>query len=110
MKHADQNQVASDQTPLAFDVQLERALPAPDRQYYARTMNALAEYMATKTERDALRDEISDEASCQAWERMEQEAEARLQEAYFFDTSDIHDREQCRRISALEIFDLMYPG
>ena len=85
-------------------------LPLPDRVNYARTMDALADYMASKPERDFMRDEISDPASCRAWEIVEQEAEQSLQYAYFFDTSDIHDREQCRRISAYEIFNLMYPS
>lgn len=85
-------------------------LPLPDRVNYARTMDALADYMASKPERDFMRDEISDPASCRAWEIVEQEAEQSLQYAYFFDTSDIHDREQCRRISAYEIFNLMYPN
>ncbi|MDE2593041.1 MAG: hypothetical protein KGL57_02290 [Burkholderiales bacterium] len=84
-------------------------LPLPDRVNYARTREALAEYLATKPARDFMRDEISDPASCRAWEIVEQDAEARLQYAYFFDTSDIHDREQCRRISAIEIYNLMNP-
>jgi hypothetical protein len=54
-----------------------------------------------------MRDEIADPASCRAWEIIEQQAEESLQYAYFFDTSDIHDREQCRRISAVEIYQLM---
>jgi hypothetical protein len=85
-------------------------LPLPDRLHYARTMDALAEYMASKPERDAMRDEIADPASCRAWEIVEEDAQVCLQYAYFFDTSDIHDREQCRRISAYEIFSLMYPS
>lgn len=86
---------------------LSSGLPLPDRVHYARTREALAEYIATKPERDAMRDAICDPASCRAWEIVEQQAETTLQYAYFFDTSDIHDREQCRRISALEIFNLM---
>lgn len=82
-------------------------LPLPDRVHYARTREALAEYLDTKPARDAMRDEISDPASCRAWEIVEQQAEESLQYAYFFDTSDIHDREECRRISALAIFKLM---
>lgn len=85
-------------------------LPLPDRTSYARTFDALAEYMATKPERDLMRDEIFDPASCRAWEIAEQAAEEQLQYAYFFDTSDIHDREQVRRISALEIFEQLYRG
>ncbi len=82
-------------------------LPLPDRVHYARTRAALAEYLATKPERDAQRDAISDPASCRAWEIVEQKAEVCLQYAYFFDTSDVHDRDDCRRITALEIFNLM---
>lgn len=82
-------------------------LPLPDRVHFARTREALAEYIATKPERDDMRDAISDPPSCRAWEIVEQQAEASLQYAYFFDTSDIHDREQCRRISALDIFQQM---
>lgn len=85
-------------------------LPLPDRAHHARTRAALAEYLATKPERDAMRDEISSPASCRAWEIIEQQAEVSLQYAYFFDTSDIHDREQCRRISAVDIFQLMNEG
>jgi len=85
-------------------------LPLPDRVYHARTWEALADYLAAKPERDFLRDEISDPASCRAWEIAEQQAEEQLQYAYFFDTSDIHDREQCRRISAVEIYELMNKG
>lgn len=83
---------------------LSSGLPLPDRVNLARTREALAEYLATKPARDALRDAISDPASCRAWEIIEQQAEVSLQYAYFFDTSDIHSREQCRRISAIEIF------
>ena len=86
---------------------LSSGLPLPDRVHYARTREALAEYLATKPERDAMRDEITDPASCRAWEIVEQQAEVSLQYAYFFDTSDIHDREECRRISAVDIFNLM---
>ncbi|MBI3382057.1 MAG: hypothetical protein HY019_08635 [Aquabacterium sp.] len=85
-------------------------LPLPDHQHHARTRAALAEYLETKPERDAMRDAISDPASCRAWEIVEQQAEVSLQYAYFFDTSDIHDREQCRRISAVEIFQRMNAG
>ncbi len=84
-------------------------LPLPDRVHYARTREALAEYLATKPARDEMRDSISDPASCRAWEIVEQDAEVSLQYAYFFDTSDVHDREQCRRISAIEIYNLMNP-
>lgn len=84
-------------------------LPLPDRVNYTRSYEALAEYLASKPERDWMRDEISDPASCRAWEIVEQEAEEALQYAYFFDTSDIHDREQCRKISAVEIYEVLYP-
>lgn len=84
-------------------------LPLPDRVNYARTVEAMADYMATKPERDWMRDEVSDPASCRAWEIVEQAAEERLQYAYFFDTSDIHDREQCRRISAVDIYKMLHP-
>ncbi len=84
-------------------------LPLPDRVNHARTYEAMADYLATKPERDWMRDEITDPASCRAWEIVEQEAEEQLQYAYFFDTSDIHDREQCRRISAVEIYEMLYP-
>jgi hypothetical protein len=87
---------------------LSSGLPLPDRVNHARTREALAEYLATKPARDAMRDEISSPASCRAWEIIEQQAEVSLQYAYFFDTSDIHDREQCRRISAVEIYKLMH--
>lgn len=83
--------------------------PLPDRVNLARTYEAMADYLATKPERDWMRDEITDPASCRAWEIVEQEAEEQLQYAYFFDTSDIHDREQCRRISAVEIYEMLYP-
>lgn len=82
-------------------------LPRPDRVHYARTREALAEYFATKPYRDELRDAISDPHSCRDWEIIEQQAEVDLQYAYFFDTSDIHDREQCRRISAFDIVNQM---
>ena len=84
-------------------------LPLPDPVHHARTRAALAEYLAGKPERDAMRDEVCDPPSCRAWEIVEQQAEVSLQYAYFFDTSDRHDREQCRRISALDIFNLMNP-
>ena len=89
---------------------LSSGLPLPDRVHFARTREALAEYLASKPERDAMRDEIADPASCRAWEIVEQQAEESLQYAYFFDTSDIHDREQCRRISAVAIYQLMNKG
>ena len=89
---------------------LSSGLPLPDRVHYARTREALAEYLADKPERDAMRDEIADPASCRAWEIIEQQAEERLQYAYFFDTSDIHEREQSRRISAVAIYQLMNKG
>ncbi len=83
--------------------------PLPDRVNYARTFEAMADYMASKPERDWMRDEISDPASCRAWELVEQAAEEQLQYAYFFDTSDIHTREQVRRLSAIEIYQVLYP-
>ncbi|HET8869663.1 MAG TPA: hypothetical protein VFM48_04405 [Aquabacterium sp.] len=85
-------------------------LPRPDRVHYARTFEAMADYLASKPERDWIRDEISDPASCRAWEILEKEAEEQLQYAYFFDTSDIHTRDQVRRISAVEIYNVLYPN
>lgn len=86
---------------------LSSGLPLPDHVSHARTREALAEYLADKPQRDHMRDEICDPASCRAWEIVEQQAEERLQYAYFFDTSDIHDREESRRISAVAIFNLI---
>lgn len=104
---ADRAQVYDDLEQAMCSGYLSSGLPLPDRVNYSRTREALAEYLATKPARDAMRDEISDPASCRAWEIIEQQAEVSLQYAYFFDTSDIHDREQCRRISAVDIFKLM---
>lgn len=104
---ADRAQVYDDLEQAMCSGYLSSGLPLPDRVNYGRTREALAEYLATKPARDAMRDEISDPASCRAWEIIEQQAEVCLQYAYFFDTSDIHDREQCRRISAVDIFKLM---
>lgn len=107
---AERAKVYDDLEQMMCSGYLSSGLPLPDRVHYARTREALAEYLATKPARDAMRDEISDPASCRAWEIVEQQAEVSLQYAYFFDTSDIHDREQCRRISAVEIFNLMNQG
>lgn len=104
---ADRAQVYDDLEQAMCSGYLSSGLPLPDRVNHSRTREALAEYLATKPARDAMRDEISDPASCRAWEIIEQQAEVCLQYAYFFDTSDIHDREQCRRISAVDIFKLM---
>lgn len=104
---ADRAQVYDDLEQAMCCGYLSSGLPLPDRVHHARTREALAEYLATKPARDLMRDEVSDPASCRAWEIVEQQAEVSLQYAYFFDTSDIHDREECRRISALDIFNLM---
>ena len=84
-------------------------LPLPDRVNYPRTFAAMVDYMATKPVRDWMRDDISGPASRLAWELAEHEAEEELQYAFFFDTSDIHSREDCRRMSALEIYRVLYP-
>lgn len=107
---ADRAKVYDDLEQMMCCGYMSSGLPLPDRVHYHRTREALAEYLATKPARDAMRDEISDPASCRAWEIVEQQAEIYLQYAYFFDTSDIHDRERCRRISAVEIFNLMNKG
>jgi hypothetical protein len=86
---------------------LDTGLPPPDHEHLARTREALDEYLATKPARDAMRDEICDPASCRAWEIVEQQAEVSLQYAYFFDTSDERDREESRRVSAVEIFNVV---
>lgn len=107
---AERAKVYDDLEQMACSGYHSSGLPLPDRVNYARTREALAEYLAAKPARDVMRDEISDPASCRAWEIVEQDAEVSLQYAYFFDTSDIHDREQCRRISAIEIYNLMNAG
>lgn len=106
---ADQAKVYDDLERMMCSGYHTSGLPLPDRVNYTRSYEALAEYLASKPERDWMRDEISDPASCRAWEIVEQEAEEALQYAYFFDTSDIHDREQCRKISAVEIYEVLYP-
>ncbi|MDE2433876.1 MAG: hypothetical protein KGN37_13640 [Burkholderiales bacterium] len=106
---ADQAKVYDDLERMMCSGYHTSGLPLPDRVNYTRTYEAMADYMATKPGRDWMRDEISDPASCRAWEIVEQEAEEQLQYAYFFDTSDIHDREQVRRISAVDIYKVLYP-
>ena len=104
---ADQATVYDDLEQIMCSGYHTSGLPLPDRVHYARTREALADYLATKPARDEQRDTISDPHSCRAWEIVEQQAEVFLQYAYFFDTSDVNDRDQCRRITALEIFNLM---
>lgn len=84
-------------------------LPLPDHVNYPRTFEAMVHYMASKPMRDWMRDDISGPASRAAWELAEHEAEECLQYAYFFDTSDIHTRDECRRLSAVEIYRVLYP-
>ena len=84
-------------------------LPLPDRVNHPRTFEAMVDYMASKPVRDWMRDDISGPASRLEWELAEQEAEEMLQYAYFFDTSDVHSREYCLRLSAIEIYRVLYP-
>ena len=83
---------------------------APSALTREQVEQAMVDYMATKPMRDWMRDDTSTPAARLAWELAEHEAEESLQYAYFFDTSDVHSRDDCRLLSAVEIYRVLYPN
>lgn len=67
--------------------------PLPDRESFARTMAAWAEYLEVRPQLDAAFSAIQSVDDVHEWERMCANALQELRTAFYFDTSDINSRQ-----------------